>query len=40
MLYHNIVAELEEGNIDALMAELREAVTATLRHNKNRKEAA
>lgn len=40
MLYHNIVAELEEGNIDALMAELREAVTAALRHNKNRKEAA
>ena len=40
MLYHNIVAELEEGNIDALMAELQEAVTAALRHNKNRKEAA
>lgn len=40
MLYHNIVAELEEGNIDALMAELQEAVTAALRHSKNRKEAA
>ena len=40
MLYHNIVAELEEGNVDALMTELREAVMATLRHNKNRKEAA
>ena len=40
MLYHNIVAELEEGNVDALMAELQEAVTAALRHSKNRKEAA
>ena len=40
MLYHNIVAELEESNVDALMTELREAVMATLRHNKNRKEAA
>ena len=37
MLYHNIVAE---GCMDELMAELREAVTAALRHSKDRKEAA
>ena len=40
MLYHNIVPELDEGSIDTLMTELREAVTAALRHCNSRKEAA
>lgn len=40
MLYHNIVPEMDESCIDELMLELREAVTAALRHRNNRKEAA